>query len=443
MKLLIKRLLLPLVILGFTSCEEEGGSNSCEKDRVIFVQGTQLPYTILKKLSDNTEIRNGGFGSAACKHPTNKSMFYAMTDRGPNIKFTGAEGKGKKFPVPTYSPRIGLFQLRTDGTISLEKEILLKNPLGGAITGLPNPEGKGATGEVPYDMNGNLLTIGTNGNGTDDYGLDTEGLVAMKDGTFWVSDEYGPHIIHFDTSGTEIERISPKGINGTTGNKLPAVFAHRRPNRGMEGLTVTPDEKILVGIMQSTMYNPDKTTKNSNITRIVTYEIATGETKQYLYAQEKNQNANSEITALSATEFLVIERDTNYPGDTSSSQKYIYKINISNATDVGIQNHKNLFDDRNGYKIGEKTLEQCTIDEIKAAGIQFVSKELVADLVKLVNYPHDKLEGIWLMNDNKIGLLNDDDFAVATSNGQLVQKHLPPSNLNAPIDANALYIINF
>lgn len=36
---------------------------------------------------------------------------------------------------------------------------------------------------------------------TDRYGLDSEGLVALKDGTFWVSDEYGPHIIHFDTTG--------------------------------------------------------------------------------------------------------------------------------------------------------------------------------------------------------------------------------------------------
>jgi len=39
---------------------------------------------------------------------------------------------------------------------------------------------------------------------------------------------------------------------------LPAVFQHRRANRGMEGLAISPDETTLVGIMQSTMKNPDK-----------------------------------------------------------------------------------------------------------------------------------------------------------------------------------------
>ena len=31
----------------------------------------------------------------------------------------------------------------------------------------------------------------------------------MKDGSFWVSDEYGPYIIHFDSTGKMIEKISP------------------------------------------------------------------------------------------------------------------------------------------------------------------------------------------------------------------------------------------
>ncbi len=34
-----------------------------------------------------------------------------------------------------------------------------------------------------------------------DYGLDSEGLAALNDGTFWVSDEYRPHIVHYDANG--------------------------------------------------------------------------------------------------------------------------------------------------------------------------------------------------------------------------------------------------
>jgi hypothetical protein len=57
----------------------------------------------------------------------------------------------------------------------------------------------------------------------------------------------------------------------------------------MEGLTITPDQKTLVGIMQSTMYNPSKAVKNLDITRIVTVNLETGEIGQYLYKQDKTQ----------------------------------------------------------------------------------------------------------------------------------------------------------
>ena len=43
----------------------------------------------------------------------------------------------------------------------------------------------------------------------DPNGYDSEGLVAMPDGTFWVSDEYGPFITHFDRNGRQLQRLSP------------------------------------------------------------------------------------------------------------------------------------------------------------------------------------------------------------------------------------------
>jgi hypothetical protein len=86
---------------------------------------------------------------------------------------------------------------------------------------------------------------------------DSEGLVALADGSFWVSDEYGPFITHFDRNGTEIERLSPWGAdaghNVDTAHPLPAELTLRTKNKGMEGLTVTPDGRTLVGIMQSAL----------------------------------------------------------------------------------------------------------------------------------------------------------------------------------------------
>lgn len=389
--------------------------------------GVALPYNVLGT-GNGVEIRNGGFGSAACAHPTNAGEFYAMTDRGPNADATG----GKYFPIPNYTPRIGHFKLNNDGTIEKLNEILFKTPAGVPISGRPNPAGYGSTGETAYDLSGAVLT-------NDEYGLDPEGLVAMKDGSFWVSDEYGPHIVHYSNTGVQLERISPVGIN-TGSRKLPAVFAKRWANRGMEGLTITPDQKTLVGIMQSRLYNPSNAGAiNKKLTRIVTFDIATGNTKQYLYKQEIDNNSNSEITALSATQFLIVERDGNFSAD-GAVMKHIYKIDISNATDVSGSD----FNAENGYLVNGKALEANTWEELATAKIQPVSKTLAVDVFKYLGaYPHDKLEGMWLIDSNTIGIINDDDFGVwSDATNKIKAKTLSPTK-GTERDSNRLYIVKF
>ena len=394
----------------------------------IPAQGSVLPYSVLTSLDNGTQVRNGGYGSAATAHPARPDHFYALTDRGPNIDYKGSAGEGKKFPVPDYTPRIGEFAVGADGTIALVHTIMLKDPSGRHISGRPNPAGLGATGEVAYDNDGKVLS-------SDRYGLDSEGLAALQDGTFWISDEYGPHIVHYSADGAELERMSPLGIN-TSGRKLPAVLARRWANRGMEGLTVTPDGKTLVGIMQSTLYNPDKKkTTNYTLTRIMTFDLASAQVHQYLYRQDKGKNANSEIAALTASTFLVVERDGEFSGE-KRAQKTLYKIDLSGATDVSGDAAA-----PSGKLIGGKTLEESGWEEIAAAGIKPVSKELVADVVASLpnHFPHDKLEGLWVIGPRTVGILNDDDFAVFPEGDAVIQKTLPGAGFT---DRGTLYILN-
>ncbi|XQW83885.1 esterase-like activity of phytase family protein [Thalassotalea piscium] len=423
--------------------------------------GSSLPYTVMRSDIDNgalpghfMEIRNGGYGSDMVAHPNEPTQFYALTDRGPNATFTGDQGKGKKFPTPDYTPRIGLFELQNNGDVKKIKEILLKRPNGTLITGLPNSTALGGTGETPYDANGHVIIENmnlpfdesTNPIKLDDYGLDGEGLVALSDGSFWISDEYGPHIVHFNAEGVEIGRIN--AFAGDTRNTytLPAEFANRRANRGMEGLTVTPDESTLVGIMQSTMYNPSSAVKVNDMVRLVMISLVDGSVSQYLYKQEKTQNSQSGIVALSNTEFVVIERDGSFYNEDSSAMKHLYKIDISNATDIEtVTASSNIIqDDSLGLLIDGKTLEEVTLaadgwTTLANAGIETISKSLLVDLVAETGYPHDKLEGMWLINDSTIGVLNDDDFATWASGGVLEQKYLDAGQ--TVIDGNRLYII--
>lgn len=419
----MKKLLLSAMMLAaVTACKDEIIIDENNQDINYSKLPQEFPFSTLATLN-NVAVINGGFGSGAAAHPTRKGEFYVITDRGPNTDYLN----GKKFLAPAFTPTIMHFKINAGGNIEVIRYIRLKNPSGQPITGLPNPAGMGSTGETAYDANGHIL-------GTDAYGLDSESIVAAADGTFWVSDEYGPHIVHYNADGVEMERISPIGVNTGT-RKLPAVLAKRRPNRGMEGLCITPDGKTLVGTMQSTMYVPNKNSAtNKTLTRIVTFDIASGQTRQFLYQQDGGASDSvCDITALSNTEFLVIERDGNF--GSQGGIKKVYRINISGASNV---NGSDL-SAADGMMINGKALEQCTWSEISAAGIQTVSKTLAVDLVAKLGYEHDKFEGMVYLGNNKLAVFNDDDFGIVDDgNGNPKVKILPKIG---KVDKGTMYIV--
>ena len=389
-----------------------------------------------------TQISGEGFGSSLAPVPGKSGYFYGLTDRGPNAD---APDGNKSEMVLDFTPEIGEFKL-VNGKAELLKQVTLKGPksLGGVkYSGRPPHD----TSEVIDDV------AATNANGgtptpvaKDPYGYDSEGLVALPDGTFWVSDEYGPYITHFDANGYELGRLTPyKNSPDNAYHKivgyLPAELANRVKNKGMEGLTVTPDGSTLVGVMQSALQQPDLgSTKAANVspTRIVTINLHTYQTKQYLYLLDDpatTGDANSEITALSNTKFLVDERDGNFE---PFAQKTLYEVDINGATDVS------------GLTIGGKSPEafvgtdgtNAALAALTGAGVHVAQKQPYLNVGTLVSqldpsgafFAHDKVEGVATTDAGKtLYLSNDDDFGIDTivvdpdGKWTVHQKVLPPT----------------
>jgi hypothetical protein len=379
------------------------------------------------------KITGGAYGSALAPVPGSRDEYYGLTDRGPNVD--GPDGE-KILPLPGFTPSIGRFRL-AGGKATLERKIPLREADGTPYTGRVNPEA--TTGEKLVDLNGEPLA-------PNESGYDSEGLVAMPDGTFWVSDEYGPFITHFDRNGRAIQRLSP--FDGS----LPRELANRVPNKGMEGLTVTPDGRTLVGIMQSALQQPDVTAKPGNVTtlRIVTYDLRTRATHEYVYLLDDpkdNGGAVSEITALGGTRFLVDERDGDFePG----AYKKLFTIDLAGATDVGPSASVPgaTYDPAEGgllvggrsidAYVGKDDTAQSRADLAKA-GITPVRKSLGLDLGALLTrldpsggfFGHDKIEGVATTDGGRtIVVSNDNDFGVDGVTGdtppfQLHVKTLP------------------
>jgi hypothetical protein len=410
-----------------------------------FVGDDTFSYTVANAVhlfSDNlpplgtfggVSLNAGGFGSSMYPVPGRPGFFYGLEDRGPNV--TAPDGNDVE-PVPTYDPAIAEFKF-VDGRAILIRKIPLQDPHGHPYSGLVNS--LNPTGEVIEDLAGHPLAQDPNG-------YDPEGLVALRDGSFWVSDEYGPFVTHFNSQGRQIQRLSP--LDGS----LPRELVNRVPNRGMEGLTITPDGRTLVGMMQSSLQQADLNGSNAkNIVplRIVTIDLRSGALHEYLFLLDDpktNGTAVSEIAALSSTQFLVDERDGNFP--SAGGYKKLWKIDISHATDVGPNAHVSgaTYDGHNGgLLVGGKTIEALTVGEktaaaaatLQQAGITPVTSTLFLDVDALLTsldpqdrfYSHDKVEGVAVLNGgHQIVISNDSDFGISG-----VTNAAPPWQLQSKI----------
>ncbi len=173
--------------------------------------------------------------------------------------------------------------------------------------------------------------------------FDPESVRVSNDGkSVFISDEYGPYVREFDRatgqliktftlpSNLSVAQQFPQGAVETSTNKMG-----RTDNKGMEGLALTPDGKTLVGIMQAPLIQDSGKTNPANKTvRIVTIDIATGDTKEYAYDLTSGSGV-SDIVALNDHQFLVDERDGHGRADGSNAiAKQLFIIDTNGATDV-------------------------------------------------------------------------------------------------------------
>jgi hypothetical protein len=378
-------LLLGLVVAG--------AGSTWQSQQEPPVRARVLPRMVLTTVK-GVEVFDAGFGSGIAADPTAPGSFYLLADRGPNYEVAKDT---KAFVQPAFVPRIGRFK-REGGVLTQVARIEMTNRDGHPLSGIPPAPGEGGTGETALDLDGRTIS-------PDPQGIDPEGITALGDGGFWISEEYGPSLLHLDPHGRTLERYSPF----TGGDRaLPQVLQKRRANRGIEGLTLLPDGKTLVAILEGPLENPKAAGRKSVITRLLRYDTRTGKSGQFVYLQDAVDDRNSDITAIDQERFLVIERDADMPGDSARPAKIkrVYLVDLRGATDVS-----DSADGADGKLFGGRTLESLAPAELPAAGIVPVKKALLVDLLAL-GYPHDKPEGIAVVDGHTVAISNDDDFGV-------------------------------
>lgn len=162
---------------------------------------------------------------------------------------------------------------------------------------------------------------------------------------FYLSDEYGPHLLEFTSAGSLVRRfdlpnrykIANPGI--TKQEENAANESGRQGNRGIEGLAISQDGTKLFGIFQSPLLQDStrhtngkqKKPKGKNC-RLMELTVSDQSIREYLYPLQNSSNKLNEILTIEDGRFLVIERDGK-PGKAAEFKKLML-VELSGASDI-------------------------------------------------------------------------------------------------------------
>jgi len=336
----------------------------------------------------------------------------AITDRGPNGTADVGGVTRRTLLEPAFVPSLVCVELDLSarGAEVAPAQVM---PLVG-LSGTPangRPNGVGA--DEPM-----LEADGRSPLAASPDGVDTEGLVPCDDG-FWACEEYRPSLLRIGRDGRIRERHVPRGARLAAADTrvlddLPAAYADRWDNRGFEALAISPDRRRLFALLQSPLDHPAAgAARDTGNVRLLVCDAATGgPVAEHVYRLGDPEDAgygrtgcppdDGKLCAMAAIGdgvLLVLEQ-----GDGGVAR--LYRVELAAATDT----------------LGRGAPVE-PVHDLAAAGVAPVGKRLVADLgPHLRPMRRDvlggdgagaiKLEGLAVIDGDRLLLVNDDDFGV-------------------------------
>jgi len=351
---------------------------------------------------EGTNFFEGGFSGIA-HIPGTDNEFYLINDRGPNIPISDSSNKNeniKLFPFPNYAQKLVRVKLKNE-EIEILNMIPLVSPNNQAIVGLPLPV---------LLANDKKETAWGNLNGTEIpaniWGLDAEGIALENDSTIWIGDEYRPSLWKINAQTGKLMSITSPENSVQTQHIIPYNYAFREANKGFEAIAITPNKNIAALLQSPIKKYASKEKFNSRLSRLLMFEPNSGKSKMFAYEMNDSISGKyidwkiGDMTAINNTQFLVLEH-----GKVNGKlMAEIYLIDISKAsilpTNPKDKNH--LIE----QFIDAKTLAHKT-------GLIAVSKKLLLNLTDNGYQTNiNKPEGITLINNQTIAIVNDNDYGI-------------------------------
>lgn len=388
------------------------------------VQYEEEVLATLELPSGNLRILRGVGSGLTTRLGASAGTFWAVGDRGPNIKIKvavasfGLDHLGKHadldgakvMPCPKIGPTISEMRLE-DGKVLLVRSFPLRDRSGRPLSGLPTPGSAASHNEPAFALDGSPIH-------SDPSGADTEGIAACPDGSFFVGDEYGPSVVHVAADGEVLARWVPAGLETlfaqadypVVGN-LPTIASSRRLNRGFEGLALSLDGRSLFLAFQSPLAHPDEQAhRKAKHVRLWQLDTASGEViAQYLYPLDQpssfgrdNEYGDVAHWDIKVSELAMIAPDRLIVLERVSQTTKLYAVRLDPSRALGPEH------------LGVATTP--TIEVLSALGelaprLPVLHKSLVLNTDDFPQVDAD-LEGLIILSPRSLLLVNDNDFGV-------------------------------
>ncbi|MCY1138227.1 esterase-like activity of phytase family protein [Actinoplanes sp. Pm04-4] len=233
--------------------------------------------------------------------------------------------------------------------------------------------------------------------------FDPESIQKLADGTFYVGDEFGPYLLHFDRAGRLLDAPVPlEGVIAPETAARTGATATARSSKGFEGLAQSPDGRYLYGLLEGSI-----TGDPAGALRLNEFDVRakkyTG--KRWTYQLDNPDFAIGDAIAVDRNRFLVIERD-NGQGATAVVKK------IYLAT-----------------KRGDRLEKTLVVDLMNVA-----NPRKLGGFGPVFTFPFQTIEDVVILDDRTIAVLNDNNFpfstgrsATAADNNEWITIALPKS----------------
>jgi hypothetical protein len=290
--------------------------------------------------------------------------------------------------------------------VRLIRTIRLIDEEGNPVDGLPDASSEHVVLEPVFDIHGGPIRPSR-------LGLDSEGIVALRSGGFWIGDEFAPALVRVDDEGRIVQRLVPRRVeHADFADVEPAVDLPARGNggkSGFEALALSGDERSLFLAFQSPLAHPDEEAhRRARHVRLWRLDAETGEViDQYLYPLDRPKSflrdrilgpfgrediKVSELAWMPGNRLLVLER--------GSATTKLYRVELDPKTVLPVE-HLDI-------------RTRPTIEEMSSAdamALPVLDKHLLFSSDDVPEMTVD-LEGMTFLSPTDLLMVNDNDFGV-------------------------------